>query len=150
MRPAGHEKVHGGGRGREVVAEVLGEGFEGRFGGVVGRVAGGVGDALFGAGDDDGGGVGEGEEGGEEGGDAVDGAEEVRVHDLWGFCVNFLGGWGGLEGKEVDTLWKYSVSSHPLLSMMPAFSMRKSTRPKRFSTFVFRSFHSTMLLTSMG
>ena len=66
----------------QIVAQVLGEGFESRFGGVVGHVAGRVGDALLRAGYDDGGCGGAGADEGEEGGDAVDGAEEVGVHYL--------------------------------------------------------------------
>ena len=56
-----------------LVAEALGEGFQGCFGGVVGRVAGWVGDALFRAREDDGGSAGgwdERKESGEAMGDA--------------------------------------------------------------------------------
>lgn len=68
--------MHGGLGVALVVAEALGEGFDGCFGGIVGRVAWGVGDALLGAGEDDGGGSRGGEER-QEGGEAVGCAEEV-------------------------------------------------------------------------
>lgn len=48
------------------------------------------------------------------------------------------------------TVWKYCVSSHPLLSPMPALSIRKLTWPKSISTFARRSLHSSILLTSIA
>lgn len=48
------------------------------------------------------------------------------------------------------TLWKYSVSSHPLFRPMPAFSIRKLTCPKSISTLALKSLHSSILLTSIA
>ena len=61
---------------------MFGEGFDSSFGGVVGGVAGWVRNALFGAGDDDGSGLTLRAKGGKKGRNAVDDAEEVRIHYL--------------------------------------------------------------------
>ena len=72
----------------------------------------------------------------------------LALFDLWRSIPFF--GWKVESGKgESRTLWKYSVSSHPLFVPMPAFSIRKSTFLNLLSTFSRRSFHSSILLTSI-
>lgn len=82
MGPAGDEQMDGG-RGRaEVVTQVLGERFDGRFGCIICRVARRVGDALLGAGDDNGRGCGLTADRRKKGGDAIDDAKEIGIYDL--------------------------------------------------------------------
>lgn len=72
----------------------------------------------------------------------LDGFEDAR-----GMREN-IGGVGG--GKMILTFWKDSGSSHELLGPMPAFSIRNCTPFLNFdSTFPRRSFHSSILLTSI-
>lgn len=82
MGPARDEEVDRGTCRAEVVAQVLGKGFDGGFRGIVGWVAGWVGDTLLGTGDNNGRGCGVSTDRREKCGDAVDDAEEIGIYNL--------------------------------------------------------------------
>ena len=123
------------------------ESFDSSFGGVVSGIARRIGDALFRAGNDNLGGLALGAETGEESGNAIDDAKEVCINYL---CPNMSVYQCMIRLHDEVTLWKYSVSSHPLLRPMPAFSIRRLTCPKSISTLTRKSLHSSNLLTSMA
>ena len=123
------------------------EGFNSSFGGVVSGIARRIGDALFRAGNDNRGGLALCPETGEESGNAIDDAKEVCIYYL---CLTMSAHQCMVRLHDEVTIWKYSVSSHPLLIPMPAFSIRKLTCPKSISTLTRKSVHSSILLTSMA